>query len=350
MIPVDIADLADEFGCTEVNAINFSYLWVIKKYSEFSEALSNEIVLKSPNFKAHSDDKISFYVAMSLSTFDKETLTLSLWTSNLYPFHADKLVVKSQWYAVKDKQKCLIHSGHGYCTLTSTNASYAVNVKKSTLNTYLDQEPLTLVIDICMFDIQHTKPADDIENIPVPQCNLPDNFGKMLETGDFSDVTLSIKGEQIKAHKFLLAARSNVFKAMFEHSLKESETGLVNVEEIDVDTVKHMLQFMYTGNVPELSVDVAMGLLAAGDRYALDDLKVICEKFLGKSLEVDNIMQVLVLADLHSAEKLKRCCLEFIKHNSLKVVGTDSWNEVINSRPHLATELCQVVLKIGKCK
>ncbi len=43
----------------------------------------------------------------------------------------------------------------------------------------------------------------------------------LFPQGTFSDVTLSVGATEFKAHKAILAARSPVFAAMFEHSMEE---------------------------------------------------------------------------------------------------------------------------------
>ena len=56
----------------------------------------------------------------------------------------------------------------------------------------------------------------------VPECTLSGDLGVLQDRGLFSDVTLSVGGRVFQAHKALLAARSPVFSAMFEHSMEES--------------------------------------------------------------------------------------------------------------------------------
>ena len=46
-------------------------------------------------------------------------------------------------------------------------------------------------------------------------------------------------------------------------------------------------------------------------QYALDRLKVMCEESLASSLNVDNVCDVLVLADLHNALQLKSVAIDF---------------------------------------
>ena len=57
---------------------------------------------------------------------------------------------------------------------------------------------------------------------------------------------------------------------------------------------------------------MADDLLAAADKYALDRLKVMCEESLCSGLSVENAADVLILADLHSADQLKAQAIDFI--------------------------------------
>ena len=50
-------------------------------------------------------------------------------------------------------------------------------------------------------------------------------------------------------------------------------------------------------------------------QYALERLKVMCEEALCSNLSVDNVSEVLVLADLHSAEQLKTHAIDFINRS-----------------------------------
>ena len=47
-------------------------------------------------------------------------------------------------------------------------------------------------------------------------------------------------------------------------------------------------------------------------QYALERLKVMCEEALCSSLTIENVSDVLILADLHSAEQLKTHAIDFI--------------------------------------
>ena len=58
-----------------------------------------------------------------------------------------------------------------------------------------------------------------------------------------SDITLICGDGQFPAHKVILAARSNVFAAMFRHSnTKEAATNEVMIKDTDPDTLERFLR------------------------------------------------------------------------------------------------------------
>ncbi|CAJ0951698.1 unnamed protein product [Ranitomeya imitator] len=59
---------------------------------------------------------------------------------------------------------------------------------------------------------------------------------------------------------------------------------------------------------------MADDLLAAADKYALERLKVMCEEALCSNLSVENAAEILILADLHSADQLKTQAVDFINY------------------------------------
>lgn len=74
-------------------------------------------------------------------------------------------------------------------------------------------------------------------------------------------------------HKAILATRSPVFAACFEHKMTEAQSDRVIIDDVDSDVMHEMLRYMYTGTAPNLE-RMADTLLAAADKYQLDRLKV----------------------------------------------------------------------------
>ena len=66
------------------------------------------------------------------------------------------------------------------------------------------------------------------------------------------------------------------------------------------------------------------------------DLKSICETEIGSELNIESVCDVLILADMHSANNLKDTAIEFIKDNSYEVIKTNGWKR-LQSNTNLST-------------
>ena len=98
---------------------------------------------------------------------------------------------------------------------------------------------------------------------------------------------------------------------MFEHEMEERKHNRVEISDVDHEVFREMLRFIYTGKAANLE-RMADDLLAAADKYALERLKVMCEEALCTNLSTENSAEVLILADLHSADQLKAQAIDFI--------------------------------------
>ena len=166
----------------------------------------------------------------------------------------------------------------------------------------------------------------------VPDCKLSDDLGSLFENSQFADVQLYCGGREFQCHKAILAARSQVFQAMFSHDMEEKKNCRVEVKDVEPEVMAELLRFIYTGKTAANLESMAADLLAAADKYALERLKVMCEEALCNGLTVENVCDVLKIADLHSAEQLKA---QVNKRSSLQLLEI----EEIFSRPSSSSTL-----------
>ena len=92
---------------------------------------------------------------------------------------------------------------------------------------------------------------------------------------------------------------------MFSHDMEEKKNCRVEVKDVEPEVMAELLRFIYTGKTAANLESMAADLLAAADKYALERLKVMCEEALCNGLTVENVSEILILADLHSADQLK---------------------------------------------
>nr|CAD2181330.1 unnamed protein product [Meloidogyne enterolobii]CAD2198768.1 unnamed protein product [Meloidogyne enterolobii] len=172
----------------------------------------------------------------------------------------------------------------------------------------------------------------------VPPCRLSEDMSNLFEKSLFADCTLYSGNREFQVHKAVLACRSPVFAAMFEHGMAESLSDCVNIKDIDSEVLGEMLRFMYTGSAPNLE-RMADELLAAADKYQLERLKVMCEQSLCLSLTNETACETLILADLHSAEHLKTQSTEFINLHANEVMETEGWKVLVKEHPPLLEQV-----------
>jgi len=167
--------------------------------------------------------------------------------------------------------------------------------------------------------------------------DLQTDLLKLLEDTTNADVTFIVQGESIKAHKNILTIRSQYFQRMFTSDVEENVNGEVNIPDIEPETFRGLLRFLYSGLAPDSVADNALDLLLAADKYGVDGLKQICEE--KASIHRHNVVNALLVADSIKNEKLMtRAKAVFRSHvDELMASGDDV--AMLESRPSLLLQL-----------
>ena len=164
-----------------------------------------------------------------------------------------------------------------------------------------------------------------------------DRIVDFLDDEEFADVTFQVKEEKIKAHKVILAARSPYFESMFRSGMKESIANEVVIPDVDPDVFAKMLQFLYSGVAP---LDTSEGLLVAADKYAVEDLKEICETTLVSRLNGENVAEFLLLAEKHNCPLLLEKASVLFRSHFYEIGGEDQMK--LKSNPTLLWKLLKM--------
>lgn len=108
----------------------------------------------------------------------------------------------------------------------------------------------SLNVDISKFMGQDME-ADMEEIVSNLGCERASNYHfllKMLEEGLHSDIKLTAQGGSVKGHRCVLSAISPVFRAMFEHDMKEQLTLTVDIPDMTIEALQLFLLVLYTTN------------------------------------------------------------------------------------------------------
>lgn len=216
-----------------------------------------------------------------------------------------------------------------YHTIQANKWQYLATLYKRDIASYDGRDIFLLTDGSLRLKFQFIVSNDiKVDRSHVPAAELSNDFHNLLSNGLFSDVTMkSGEGIEYKVHKAVLASRSAVLKAHFEHNTTECITNIVE-SPLEAEVLNEVLTFIYSDKAPKVD-DIPEKLLAAADYYQLSRLKSLCEEALHKKLTVENAIETLQLADLHSANTLKQLTLEFIKDGQARLITkTEGWAKV----------------------
>ncbi|RWS31658.1 Kruppel-like zinc finger protein [Leptotrombidium deliense] len=334
--------VAESWCYTQVKVIKFSYMWTINNFSFCREEMGE--VLKSSTFSAGANDKLKWCLRVNPKGLDEESKDyLSLY---LLLVSCNKSEVRAKFkfsiLNAKREETKAMESQRAYRFVQGKDWGFKKFIRRDFLldeaNGLLPDDKLTLYCEVSVVaDSVNISGQNNAIQFKVPECRLSEDLGSLFEGQKFSDVILSVNGREFYAHKAILAARSPVFSAMFEHEMEEKKQNRVEITDMDQEVLREMLRFIYTGKAPNLE-KMADDLLAAADKYDLERLKVICEEALCSNLSVDTAADVLILADMHSANQLKAHAIDYINTHATDVMETQGWKTMITRQPHLIAE------------
>ncbi|KAF9599515.1 hypothetical protein IFM89_038735 [Coptis chinensis] len=132
-----------------------------------------------------------------------------------------------------------------------------------------------------------------LHSVHVPDSDIGNHFGMLLENQEGSDVVFDVAGQKFHAHKL----------AMLHFIYRDS---LMEDSELVASS---------SSSASSTSDTLAASLLAAADKYGLDRLRLMCESYLCKDISVNSVAKTLALADRHHAMELKSVCLKFAAEN-----------------------------------
>jgi hypothetical protein len=242
-----------------------------------------------------------------------------------------------------------------YCDNLFTSLDFTTSLPRDLLHAARTYQ-LPRLEAICRSTLLSTVPDDaeggdggpGMEAVPVvPQSTVPQDLGGGIGDTAWSDVKFVAGGKALLAHRFMLTAKSEFFTAMFRSGMKEAQGrvgGRATVDVVVPDSYESMLRlllYIYTGTLPDRSNEATLEDMMAADRYRLMDLKDLCESMV--EVDVGNCLDVLRVADLYSARRLREAALLFIVRNLSKVAASPAYTDFAQANPALMRDLFEKI-------
>jgi len=226
-----------------------------------------------------------------------------------------------------------------------------VYLSKTFLRDDVRHDTLTVVCDIRLTTDDDIKTTEEYVNqikCREKEINFEhlEKFEKtILGNKDSSDAIIKCDGKEFYCHQSVLSAKSPVFRAMFQTTMKEKETGSIDIEEFPSEVVKKMLFYVYSGVVPDIDKWGKESLNIA-EKYQLLELKMSLGMKLASIIDDNNCIEYLALGDLFNVKEMKDAAVNVIKRNVDSFVKKKNWKKDLqNLSSPLVLEILEKVIE-----
>ncbi|XP_061669829.1 BTB/POZ domain-containing protein 1-like [Syngnathoides biaculeatus] len=160
--------------------------------------------------------------------------------------------------------------------------------------------------------------------------SLMERFAYLFNNELLSDIRFVVgKGRQaqrIPAHKFVLAAGSAVFDAMFNGGMATASAE-IELPDAEPAAFLSLLRFLYSDDV-HISPATVMSTLNMAKKYAVPALASHCVEFVSKHLKADNAFMLLTQARLFDYPQIASLCLETIDKSTTEAINAEGFTDI----------------------
>lgn len=260
-------------------------------------------------------------------------------------------------------------NSQNYATKVTTNSSSCEAVDKAALYTPKEKSPnhsssdkhvqfsgrKREISDTCSVTSTISKNLCELEDADMQQPCKSKYSGEVVRDANMTSPTtatdsddtshLKIKFIQIRAHKCILTARSEYFKAFFRKSGFRETSTIKPDQKFDEPIVRSYLEFIYTNRISSISTistDDLLTLLHLADLWIQRDLKRLVEhELIRNHMDVNTVAKMYCATADYHAKRLQKACIDFMMENIHEVTTNITFQEELKAYPHL----CIPVLK-----
>ncbi|KAL3423052.1 hypothetical protein PVAG01_04799 [Phlyctema vagabunda] len=128
-------------------------------------------------------------------------------------------------------------------------------------------------------------------------------IASLLDSGKYSDLTISCHGRHFKVHKAIVCSSSKPLAAAIDGSFKEAIAGVINLDDDDSEVIASMVKFLYTGIYPDGRLN-RPDFQNDADQISWQEHQSQCLLFNAKVYTVADKYDIKLLED-HAAAKYK---------------------------------------------
>uniref|UniRef100_A0A8C5MU07 BTB/POZ domain-containing protein 9 n=1 Tax=Leptobrachium leishanense TaxID=445787 RepID=A0A8C5MU07_9ANUR len=157
---------------------------------------------------------------------------------------------------------------------------------------------------------------------------LSENVGALISGEEYSDVTFVVEKRHFAAHKVILAARCQYFRALLYGGMRESQPEAeISLEDTTADAFSMLIKYIYTGRATlrDEREEVLLDFLSLAHKYGFPELEDSTSEYLCTILKIQNVSMIYDVASLYSLSKLTGTCYMFMDRNAQEVISSDGF-------------------------
>ncbi len=155
-------------------------------------------------------------------------------------------------------------------------------------------------------------------------AKVMNSLNDFRKDGTLCDVTVSVQGTTFPAHRNVLSANSEFFKALFANEMKEKAENIVHMDEFEPKVMDQLLTYMYGGGI-SIKKDNALDLAIGADFLFLTELKQKACEFLISDLNSENCLFLLYMAEKYNVRELRDSAQQHILENYVPVSASSGF-------------------------
>ncbi|XP_019497595.1 PREDICTED: kelch-like protein 26 isoform X1 [Hipposideros armiger] len=159
---------------------------------------------------------------------------------------------------------------------------------------------------------------------PSHSTSLLQGLAALRSQGQLLDIVLTVNRETFHAHKVVLAACSDYFRAMFTGGMREASQDVIELKGVSARGLQHIIDFAYSAEVT-LDLDCVQDVLGAAVFLQMLPVVELCEEFLKAAMSVETCLHIGHMATTFSLASLKESVDAFTFQHFLQIAAEEDF-------------------------
>lgn len=157
---------------------------------------------------------------------------------------------------------------------------------------------------------------------------LSSQLGNLLNGADNTDVTFIVEGENFEAHRIILAARCEYFRALLYGGMKEATNcDKITLHDTPINAFRYLLNYIYTGvmSLRDIEERDILDILILANRFSLLSLESAVTGYLKDIITELNVAEIYDVAAVIGIHDLETACNHYMDHHAAEVLNAEGF-------------------------